>query len=88
MKTCRKCGKEKPLDQFYNHPSSTDGKQSRCKLCTKEGATQWRKDNPERFKEISRACYVRQHPEAHARYRSLEARIAELEAQIAKLIGA
>lgn len=35
-KVCARCGEEKPLDEFYNQPSSRDGKASYCKECAKE----------------------------------------------------
>jgi hypothetical protein len=34
MKTCTKCGVEKPRTEFYDHPKNKTGKQSRCKICT------------------------------------------------------
>jgi len=33
MKTCFKCNKEKPLRDFYAHPSMRDGHLGKCKLC-------------------------------------------------------
>ena len=33
MKTCNKCGSERPLDQFSRHARSKDGLQSDCKPC-------------------------------------------------------
>jgi hypothetical protein len=35
-KVCARCGEEKPLDEFYNQPSTRDGKASYCKECVKE----------------------------------------------------
>lgn len=35
-KVCTRCGEEKPLDEFYNSPSTKDGKASYCKECVKE----------------------------------------------------
>ena len=33
-KTCVICGLPKPLKEFYDNPSSKDGKAVRCKECT------------------------------------------------------
>jgi hypothetical protein len=35
MKKCNKCKIEKSLDSFYNHPKTKDGKDVKCKECTK-----------------------------------------------------
>ncbi len=36
MKTCATCETGKPLDDFYRHQSTRDGRDTYCKLCTKE----------------------------------------------------
>ena len=33
MKKCRKCGKEKPLDEFHRRKTSKDGRAYECKSC-------------------------------------------------------
>lgn len=35
LKTCRTCKTEKPLRQFYRHPTYADGHMSDCKECKK-----------------------------------------------------
>ena len=54
MKTCRSCGVEKQLDDFYKHPNTTDRRQLSCKECDKKRVSKWAKDNPERANEKSR----------------------------------
>lgn len=39
LKCCRVCGLEKPLNEFYKRPESSDGLRSECKTCTKARAT-------------------------------------------------
>ena len=63
MKTCRKCGKNKPLDEFYRMVGMRDGHRNKCKRCNLdakaarhranpgpaiERAKAWRVNNPER----------------------------------------
>lgn len=33
MKTCRKCGVEKHIDEFHRNPSCKDGRQTACRAC-------------------------------------------------------
>lgn len=49
MKHCRVCKEIKNLEDFHRRSSSKDGRQSICRICNNAKATQWQKDNPERY---------------------------------------
>lgn len=53
MKTCFKCGTEKPFDEFYGHPMMADGHLNKCKACTKLDMRNDRVSNP-RVREYDR----------------------------------
>lgn len=44
MKTCRKCGEEKPLSEYSNHPSTKDLKHAWCKACVRKAAKKHARD--------------------------------------------
>src|SRR5262249_28416565 len=52
VKTCKRCGQAKELDQFYANPSGRDGKRPECKQCTATRRREWYEANRER--EIAR----------------------------------
>jgi Autographiviridae endonuclease VII len=54
MKTCAKCKTKKPLDDFSNAKSSSDGKESRCRACRAEDYRAFRARDPEGFREKRR----------------------------------
>lgn len=47
MKTCAKCGTEKPLDQFYRQAKSADGRGSYCRQCAAAYMLRWNAEHPE-----------------------------------------
>lgn len=54
MKTCRKCGEPKPLDEFYAHKNMADGRLSKCKCCAKQDAKAYREASIERYRAYDR----------------------------------
>jgi hypothetical protein len=51
LKTCTKCKRNKPLDEFAKSKRFKDGHSHWCKECAKESARKWREANPDRVKE-------------------------------------
>ena len=45
MKKCTKCGKEKPLSEFYNYKSLNGKYHSSCKECCRESSSNWGRKN-------------------------------------------
>ncbi len=67
MKTCKKCGENKPISEFGKEPRVADGLQARCRSCKRiaanewdrnnkdkkrESVKNWRKNNPDKYKKI------------------------------------
>jgi len=48
-KTCSKCHKTKPLDEFYNHKKTRDGKTTECKECSKKYQRKYNQEHKERI---------------------------------------
>lgn len=53
MKTCFKCGVEKPIEDFYVHAEMADGHLNKCKDCTKQDMRNDRHTKP-RVREYDR----------------------------------
>ena len=51
VKTCFKCGKTLPLDEFYVHPQMKDGHLNKCKVCTRKDVRVNRQKNIEYYRE-------------------------------------
>lgn len=58
MKRCTKCDELKPLDQFYRHAASRDGRRPDCKECLDARAVIYR-NKPENKKRVS--TYMKQY---------------------------
>lgn len=54
-KTCRRCGEEKPLTEFYKNPSAADGYRNHCKACPSAGRADWFRANKDRLSELQKA---------------------------------
>ena len=72
MKTCTKCRKEQPLENFRKYSGrSSDGLRPLCKVCQREYEKTWRSQNPEyrrlaRLKRAEKAKeYQRKYNAAH-----------------------
>ena len=61
MKTCKNCLVEKPLDEFYTHKRTRDGKGSWCKKCLIAKTSENRKDpiQKELWKEYRRRSILK-----------------------------
>ena len=83
MKTCKKCGESKALDDFYKSPGMRDGHRNECKRCNldekrqryvadpaaaKARVKRWQQQNPERLNAYRRAR--RLEPEVKRRERA------------------
>lgn len=50
VKLCYTCNQEKPLEDFYKHPNSVDGRGTRCKPCARECDRIKNRENPRPYK--------------------------------------
>lgn len=73
-KKCFKCGKIKPLSEFYRHSEMADGHLNKCKDCTRLDASTYRWANLEKMRE-----YDRNRPNAKERSAENRRRMKELQ---------
>jgi len=57
LKTCSKCKERKPHSEFYRNNRNKDGLQCRCKECHNKQTQQYKKQNPEKFREYRKQYY-------------------------------
>lgn len=55
MKICFKCGKSKPLTDFYKHPQMPDGHVNKCKECNKRDVRKNYAENKTQYQAYDRA---------------------------------
>jgi hypothetical protein len=55
IKTCFKCGIEKPLLDFYKHPQMGDGHLNKCKTCTKKDVSSNYRVNIDHYKQYEQS---------------------------------
>lgn len=73
IKTCFKCGAEKPLTEYYQHKQMGDGHLNKCKCCTKMDARARRFDPRFREKVLS---YDRQRGDRRSEETKMAHRVA------------
>jgi len=61
MKSCRKCGKKKPLSKFYRHKQMLDGHLNICIECVKARVNIYRKENIEQIRAYDRKRSMEPH---------------------------
>ena len=53
-RVCRKCGQEKPLEEFAKNKECALCYRHTCKQCDRERLRKWRAANPEKMRERTR----------------------------------
>ena len=72
-RVCRKCGQEKPLEEFAKDKECVLGHSHICKQCKAERNRKWRAANPEKVLEYKRKRYAANPEKARERNRKWRA---------------
>ena len=83
MKTCTKCGVDKPFTDFYRNQSRPEGLCVWCKPCMRASAKKWKQGNPEACRAHSRTAYQRHRVDRDAKTRAWVAANPERRKEIA-----
>jgi len=89
MKSCFKCGAEKPLTDFYKHSRMKDGRVNKCKECNKKDVRNNRAANIEYYRDYD-ARRFQEDPRVkarHKRYQATEAGSASVRKSQAKWLA-
>jgi hypothetical protein len=53
-RTCRRCGQDKPIEQFNPDRTRKDGYRNYCRTCAREYVRDWKLRHPDKVKEYNR----------------------------------
>lgn len=83
MKTCSRCGVEKPLDDFAKSAAKKDGRTYSCKACIEKGRKERLAADPERVKLLRERDAARKREKSAEIYRRIKER-KEIDAEYAE----
>ena len=72
-RVCRKCGQEKPLEEFAKNKECVLGHSHICKQCKAEQSRKWHAANSEKCREYARKYYAANSEKAREKHRKWRA---------------
>lgn len=69
IKTCKQCGEDKPLSEYYKHKAMKDEHLNKCKSCVKTRVKNYRNNHLDRIRAYDRERGSRQSAEDIREYR-------------------